>query len=853
MNDPKNKEQQQNIFKAALKTVFIYLIVSFLWIFFSDSLLSLISSNPFVIKEISIAKGWFFVIVTSLLLYLLIRRNLIRLQKSKEALYLIEKRWEDAFINTNDGLWEWDIITNKTFFSTQWKEMLGYSNSEIANNYSEWERRLHPKDLPVAKEALSKHFEGKTSHFTAEFRMRTKGGSYKWILARGKVTEYSAEGKPLRILGTHTDITERKKLEEEIRQGEERYRIVSENSGNIVWVFEVVSNSFKFISPSMQEFLGNVFEDPVIRERKEVLMETSIKTIMEQFTQRLQNYESGNLSEKNRTEEIEKKCKDGSSVHIIINTTFIHGEDGLVKEVLGVTRDVTDQKEAVKKIAESEEKYRSVFENSNIAILISTPDGRIISANHEAEKLFDLSESEICKTGHSGIVDISDSALNKYLEDREKFENVNAELTLIKKGGISFKASVSSVSFTDRSGDKFNSIIVRDLTDQRHAEEILRKSEELYRSIFEFSPVAAVFWDKETKIIFWNKAAENTFGWSKEEVIGQKFTSFFIPESSREYVETNVSFLVNNIKQGITVNKNLKKDGSEILCEWNNTIIPDKFGQPETIISLAKDITDQKRLEEEIFNSQEQLRKLNEDLELRVNERTKLLEAANSELEAFSYSVSHDLRAPLRAIDGFSRMIVDEYSSGIDENGKRLLAVIRTNVKKMGTLIDDLLAFSRLGRKDVKLSDVDMNSVFETIFVEQAALYKGLNIEFILNKLPKAQADSNLIKHIIANLVSNAIKFSSKKENPKIEINGWTENNFNIYSIKDNGAGFNMKYSAKLFGVFQRLHTEEEFEGTGAGLAIVQRIVHKHNGRIWAESIPDLGSKFYFSLPVVNL
>ncbi|MCG3167840.1 MAG: Adaptive-response sensory-kinase SasA [Bacteroidia bacterium] len=262
---------------------------------------------------------------------------------------------------------------------------------------------------------------------------------------------------------------------------------------------------------------------------------------------------------------------------------------------------------------------------------------------------------------------------------------------------------------------------------------------------------------------------------------------------------------------------------------------------PDGIFILSIDITERKNIEE-------QLRQLNLELEDKVEQRTAQLAAVNKELEAFSYSVSHDLRAPLRAINGFSDMLINRYQQTLDTEAKRLLGVIKTNALNMGQLIDDLLSFSRTGRKEVQPTLADMQSLIQSVIREltQNEPYKAAYIT--IHTLPKALCDMQLMRQVWLNLISNALKYTSKKEKPEIEISAIQNENETTYCIKDNGAGFDMLYADKLFGVFQRLHSPKEFEGNGVGLALVHRIISKHEGKVWAESEPDKGAAFYFTL-----
>ncbi len=288
--------------------------------------------------------------------------------------------------------------------------------------------------------------------------------------------------------------------------------------------------------------------------------------------------------------------------------------------------------------------------------------------------------------------------------------------------------------------------------------------------------------------------------------------------------------------------KNRAKDGS---FYWvATTIVPflGENGKPVQYVAIRADITEQKRAEEMVHA-------LNADLERRVAERTTQLESANRELEAFSYSISHDLRAPLRAVDGFSLAVLEDYSAQLPPEGHRYLQVIRQGAQQMGALIDDLLAFSRLSRQEVRRRRVDTNKLVAAVLEELGAPWRNRQVEVHVADLPDCDGDVALLKQVWVNLLSNALKYTGRREVARIEIGSQTEHGAVTFFVRDNGTGFDMRYVGKLFGVFQRLHRAEEYEGTGVGLAIVQRIVHRHGGHVWAQGEPDRGAAFFFTLP----
>jgi light-regulated signal transduction histidine kinase (bacteriophytochrome) len=290
------------------------------------------------------------------------------------------------------------------------------------------------------------------------------------------------------------------------------------------------------------------------------------------------------------------------------------------------------------------------------------------------------------------------------------------------------------------------------------------------------------------------------------------------------------------------LNENLTKDGRIIICQWNNTPLFESDGSFVGFMAMVQDISDRIKAEEEI-------RKLNAELEARVKQRTAELEAANKELEAFSYSISHDLRSPLRAIDGFSRLLEENYGAQLLPEASEYLKIVREQTLRMGTLINDLLKFSQLNRKTLQKRLVSPNDVIELVLRDLPPELENRQIEMAIASLPPCYADPSLLQQVWFNLLSNAIKYTKYKPIARIEIDFLEQDGERVYFIKDNGAGFDMRYADRLFGVFQRFHRAKDFEGTGVGLALVQRIIHRHGGRIWAEAVKDLGATFYFTLP----
>lgn len=372
----------------------------------------------------------------------------------------------------------------------------------------------------------------------------------------------------------------------------------------------------------------------------------------------------------------------------------------------------------------------------------------------------------------------------------------------------------------------------RDITEAKQVEKI----KHYLSTVVKQSTDAIYIHDLVGNIISWNKGAEKIYGFSEQEALQMKIWNF-IPSFLLNEAQEIATRVINGENIPSLETRRITKHGKIIDVLFSASVVFDTNSNLKSIAITERDITEQKA-------SETRINLLNSELQKNVEQ----LELINKELESFSYSVSHDLRAPLRAIMGFSRIIQNEFHSSLDEEGIRMFGNIETNAKKMGVLIDDLLEFSRLGRKELKKTEVGTSELVSKV-VKEINTVTPNKANIAIHPLPDALADYSLLTQVFQNLISNAIKYSGKKDLPKVEI-GCEENEKEyIFHVKDNGAGFNMKYYDKLFGVFQRLHENKEFEGTGVGLAIVARIVAKHGGKVWAKGKVNEGATFYFSLP----
>jgi PAS domain S-box-containing protein len=374
------------------------------------------------------------------------------------------------------------------------------------------------------------------------------------------------------------------------------------------------------------------------------------------------------------------------------------------------------------------------------------------------------------------------------------------------------------------------------------AENTAREKERRYSSLLESIHMIAVGLDPEGRITYANPYLLELTGFTADEVLGKNWFDLFLPERGKTGAQETFKSLQGDTSVSYYENPILTKPGQERLIAWNNTILKDDQGQFSGTMSLGVDITERTRAEEKIRN-------LNEDLERRVAERTAEIEAANRELEAFSYSVSHDLRAPLRSINGFSQAIEEDCRDVLDETGKSHLNRVRKATQHMGFLIDDMLKLARLTKAEMQNERVDLSKIAKDVIQSLQQADPKRRVEVLVREEVTVRGDPYLMRIVMENLLDNAWKFTGKNPQARIEFGVRERDGENCCFVRDNGVGFDMAYTDKLFGAFQRLHRQDEFPGTGIGLATVQRIINRHRGRIWTEARAGEGATFFFVLP----
>ena len=536
--------------------------------------------------------------------------------------------------------------------------------------------------------------------------------------------------------------------------------------------------------------------------------------------------------------EIRCNKKDGALIWCSVTiSTFTHPVHGELW--MGVHRDITERKRADAALREREQMLEAFFEYSPDAIIVVNRDGHISRVNRLAKNLFGYERDEFKNMTIETLMPERYSKNhvhhrnNYHVNPGSRAMGTGLELYARRKDGTEFPVDIMLSPVEMSEGSVVT--VVRDITVRKRAEEEIRKAENRYRSTLDYMLEGCQIISYDWRYLYLNDVAASQGRYPKAKLLGRTMMEMYPGIENTQFFADLRRCMEKRIHHRME-NEFTFPDGSK---GWFNLNIEPV---PEGAFILSEDITKEKQLNEELRIHREHLEEL-------VEERTAQLQAANKELESFSYSVSHDLRAPLRHIDGFADLLTKHASNALDNEGRRFLQTISDSAKQMGVLIDELLVFSRMGRVEMRATTIDPNKIVRAEIERLKGETRNRNIEWKVDELPKIKADEAMVKLVFQNLLENAVKYTRPRKNATIEI-GFTQTpNECEFFVKDNGVGFDMQYLDKLFGVFQRLHRIDEFEGTGIGLANVRRIIQRHGGRTWAEGKVGEGATIYFSLP----
>ena len=541
------------------------------------------------------------------------------------------------------------------------------------------------------------------------------------------------------------------------------------------------------------------------------------------------------------------KCSNEGECWIYCQGEVYRDANGKPVRMLGTVSDVTERKNAELKVKASQKMLQLVLDSIPARVFWKDINSVYLGCNKLFAKDASIQSAQQI-VGKTDFDMVWREQAERYRADDQAvmhsgLPKLQYEETLTQPDKATRWLETSKIPLTDLNGNIIGILgTYTDISERKQAIEDKRRSEQRLKLHFQHTPLAVIEWNNNMEVVEWNLAAERIFGYSRDEAVGQNVLSLIIPQRKRPQINSVADSLLHVQNGRRNINENITKDGRAIICDWYNTPLVDETGQVMGVASAAMDITERVKTEQELEQYREHLEEL-------VEQRTDELTRVNKELEAFSYSVSHDLRAPLRSLDGFSQVLIEDYFDKLDEEGKDYLQRVRQGAQRMAQLIDDMLKLSRLTRSQLQHTSVNLSEIATEIasVLQKEAPERSAQFKITPNLL--SYGDEGLLTVVLDNLISNAWKYTSKKSHSIIEFGARADEKETVYWIKDNGAGFNMEYVDKLFGAFQRLHHIREFEGSGIGLATVARIIHRHGGRVWAEGKENEGAIFYFTLP----
>ncbi|MEK6592440.1 MAG: PAS domain S-box protein [Pseudomonadota bacterium] len=767
-----------------------------------------------------------FVLAIAILAYALIVQ-LRRREALTDALKAGEQRYRYLFDANPRPMWLRDI---------EIRRILDVNRAAVAlYGYSREEFFALPAEAPYPPEEVERRKafigqRGPEADSIGIWRHIRKDGSVIDVEVASRF--FVVDGRRAR-LSLITDVTEKRRAEKLLQESEERYRYLFDSNPLPMWIYDYETLKFIAVNDAAVNIYGYTREEFLSMSILDIRPEEEVNRIQERL-------KTLNPAE-NRSGIWKHKKKNGDIIHVdIVSHGFVFGGR---KARLVLASDVTERVRVEHALRASEQRLQTITDN--IPALIGYVDSgqRYRFANRTYEVWHgDAPEQLYGRTLREVVGD------DYYAKVRPHIEAVLAgrAVTFERLTRSRRRELYASITYLPDIGEKGRVegfyILAYDITERKKAEEALARERTLLRQVIDNLPDHVYVKDRERRYLLINAPGLQDRGITdRDEVVGKTAFDFYPPDVAAQYDAEDQS-IVETGRILLNLERcTIQADGQK---KWHlSTKVPmrDVHGGVSGIVGINHDIT-------EIKQGQEVIREFNARLEQRVIERTAQLESANRELESFAYSVSHDLRAPLRSIDGFSQALLEDYRDSLDQTAKGYLQRVRSASQRMAVLIDDLLELSRIARREMHRETVDFSMLAQEIVTEMQKEQPERTVDVSITPGIRLRADANLLRIALDNLIRNAWKFTGKQVHAKIEVGMEQRDGSPVYFVRDNGVGFDMDYAGKLFGAFQRLHSDAEFPGTGIGLATVQRIVRRHGGSIWAEAAPGKGAAFFFTI-----
>ncbi|MGB9937006.1 MAG: PAS domain S-box protein [Methanobacterium sp.] len=770
------------------------------------------------------------------------RNNLeLTVQERTEELLESQKKLTKAQKIAHLGNWELNIKTNKLWFSDEVYHILGYdSNLQTSANLQKLDITydvllnmiVHPEDREFLDKSFKEALIG-NKPYNIEHKIILPDGEERIIHEQAELI-YDENGIPVKMSGTIQDVTELKKTERALKESEEKFRQIAENIEEVFWIIDPKMSQIIYISPAYEKIWGrsrqSLYENP----------RSWIKSIHPEDQEKSLSMiwgSSDKIEEVSNGFEYRVIRPDGEIVWIWTKAFLIKDEAGKTSRITGIASEVTNRKKAEKALKESEEKFREIFNKANDMIslneMVDGFPGKFIEINEVGFKRLGYTKEEILNMGPPDIVapenrkEMPENAALLVKNGCNTFEIVH-----ITKDGKRIPIEVNN-HLINYKGKKVCLAISRDITERKQMESALKKSEKKFREIFN-NANDMITLSKLTekgmpgKYIEVNDIGSSRLGYSKDEFLQMEPIDLIADECKKDVAKYAVELSTKGHARFEIIH--VSKEGKKIPVELNAHIF--KIKDESVVLAISRDISERKKSEKYL-----------KDL---LNK----LSTSNEELEQFAYIISHDLQEPLRTIANFTQLLERRYKGQFDEDADEFMDYIVDASVRMKEMIHDLLEYSRVSTTKENFRPVDLNKLLKNVLDDLKFAINENNAEITYNNLPIVIADYEQISRVFQNFISNAIKFKKEEEPPKINISSTEdeENDEYIFAVSDNGIGIEKQYFDRIFTIFQRLHTQDKYKGSGIGLSIARRIIELHGGRVWVESTLGVGTTFFFTL-----